>query len=461
MVQEVNLDPVIFREYDIRGIIQDTLSTGVANAIGKAFGSIVSDMNLRTVAVGWDGRLSSPEISTALVNGLVSTGVTVYTVGLGPSPMLYFSAHTMPVDSAVMVTGSHNPPDYNGFKFVLQNEPFFGEDIQRLRSVAAAGDFAQGQGKITESNQLENYVARVLEDYKSTRGLRVAWDPGNGSTGDAVQLLTKKLPGKHFIINGQINGNFPSHHPDPTVPKNLEQLIKLVLEKKCDVGFSFDGDGDRIGVVDSRGRIIWGDQLLIILASEILKEQPGSPILCDVKASRAFFNSIREMGGEAVMWKTGHSHIKAKMKEINAPLAGEMSAHIFFKHRYYGYDDALYTAVRVLSLLINQEESLAQKIDHLPKWNSTPEIRFYCSEAQKFEVVRRIADQVKKVKNINFCDIDGIRVEMENGWWLVRASNTQPALVARCEAINENELKKLKGELENYLLQNGIKPPKM
>ncbi len=453
------INPSILRDYDIRGVVGDTLKISDASVIGRGFGSLIIRMGLSTVAVGWDGRITSPKLKDALIDGLVSAGVRVVCIGLGPSPMLYYAAYTLPTDAGVMVTGSHNPSEYNGFKFIIQNNSFFGEQIQELGAFIKSGKYENGCGKVKNIEILNNYISRLLKDYTGGDDLRVAWDPGNGATGEAVKLLTAQLPGQHILINSEIDGSFPSHHPDPTVPENLKEIQELVIKNSCDIGLSFDGDGDRIGVIDSTGRILWGDQLLTILAGEVLEDVPGAPILCDVKASRLFFEEIRNLGGVPVMWKVGHSHIKSKMKEINAPLAGEMSAHIFFKHRYYGFDDALYAAIRLLSLISMSGESVADKIDRFPKYVNTPELRFFCEDDRKFSVVEEIKSRLSKTKGVEFFDLDGVRVEKKIGWWLIRASNTQPALVARCEANNENDLTKIKNELRTQLLESGVKIP--
>ncbi|MBM3581696.1 MAG: phosphomannomutase/phosphoglucomutase, partial [Alphaproteobacteria bacterium] len=345
------LHPTLLREYDIRGIVGKTLTAEDARAIGLAFGSILARDGGRTVVVGYDGRIESPDLERALVQGLTATGMSVTRIGLGPTPMIYFAAHDMASDGSVMVTGSHNPPEYNGFKFSHRGKPFYGADIQNLGRVAAEGAFASGRGETRDRNVLDAYVARLARDHRGTRELAVAWDPGNGAAGDALTRLVRKLPGRHTVINATIDGRFPAHHPDPTVEKNLAQLKAAVTGGKCDLGFAFDGDADRIGMVDGRGRVLWGDQILVLLAGEVLKDEPGATIIADVKASQAFFDEIARLGGRPLMWKTGHSLIKAKMQELKAPLAGEMSGHIFFRHRFYGVDDALYAAVRLLSVV--------------------------------------------------------------------------------------------------------------
>jgi phosphomannomutase len=410
------------------------------------------------VAVGRDGRLSSPALEQALVQGLAESGVDVVRVGLGPTPMLYYAAYTLGVDGGIMVTGSHNPPDYNGFKLVLQKRSFYGADIQRLGEIAAGGAFRAGNGKISTVQLLDQYVARLAADYDGKRPLTVVWDAGNGATGDALVRLTKTLPGQHVLLNEVIDGRFPAHHPDPTEAKNLVQLQAGVREHKADLGIAFDGDGDRIGVVDAQGRILWGDQLMTVLAADVIRAMPGATIIADVKASQVLFDEIARLGGKPLMWRTGHSIIKSKMAEIGAPLAGEMSGHIFYADRYYGYDDALYAAIRLIGILGRSEASLAELRDRLPEVVNTPELRFPCEESRKFAVVTEVRDRLKKA-GAEMTDIDGVRVKTKDGWWLLRASNTQAVLVARAEARDAAALDRLKHALTSELAASGIKPP--
>ena len=451
-------DPTILREYDIRGVVGRTLHAADARAVGSSFAAVLAETGGRRVAVGRDGRLSSPMMEAALVDGLTSAGIDVTRVGLGPTPMLYFAAYTLHVDGGIMVTGSHNPPDHNGFKLVLGKKSFFGADIQRLGKIAAAGKFPAGHGKSEEKAVLEAYVARLASDYRGKRPLFVAWDAGNGAAGEAMKLLTALLPGRHVLLNEAIDGRFPAHHPDPTEPKNMKQLQDAVLERRCDLGIAFDGDGDRIGVVDGKGRILWGDQFMIVLAREIIDKQPGATIIADVKASQTLFDEIARMGGKPLMWKTGHSLIKAKMAEIKAPLAGEMSGHIFYADGYYGYDDALYAAVRLLSILASGTESLAAMRDRMPNVVNTPELRIPCAADRKFKSVEEVRERLKRA-GAEISEVDGVRVKTTEGWWLLRASNTQDVLVARVEAKDEAALKRLKAELAAQLRQSGIAPP--
>ncbi len=453
------LDPTILREYDIRGTVGVTLSAEDAQAIGRAFALILGEAGGRRSAVGYDGRLSSPQLEAALVDGLLVEGIDVLRIGRGPTPMLYYATASEEVDAGVMVTGSHNPPEYNGFKLVLRGKPFYGRAIERLGETAAAlGPPGPRRGHIEDKMLKGRYVARLIQDYEPGRGLSIAWDPGNGATGEVVRDLTKALPGRHVLLNDEIDGTFPSHHPDPTIPENLEELIATVLREGCDLGIAFDGDGDRIGVVDEKGRILWGDQLMVFFAEDVLKRRPGAPILADVKASQVLFDEIARLGGRPVMAPTGHSLIKAKLAETGAPLAGEMSGHIFFADRYYGFDDALYAAVRLLSILGRSAPGLAARRDRLPAVVNTPELRFPCPEERKFAVVGEVGLRLKK-DGAEIDETDGLRVRRREGWWLLRASNTQAVLVARAEARNEEGLLRLRGELKRQLAFSGIAFP--
>ncbi|HUK10834.1 MAG TPA: phosphomannomutase/phosphoglucomutase [Stellaceae bacterium] len=452
-------DPTILREYDIRGIVGETLGENDAYAIGRAFAVCMRERGLGRAAVGRDGRLSSPKLEPALVRGLAESGIDVVRIGLGPTPMLYFAAATLDVDAGLMLTGSHNPPDHNGFKLVLDKRSFYGADIQRLGVIAAQGAFESGAGAITTRDVLDAYVARLVADYDGTRPLTVVWDAGNGATGEVLQRLTARLPGRHVLLNETIDGHFPVHHPDPTEPKNLVQLQETVRREHADLGIAFDGDGDRIGVVDGKGRILWGDQLMAVLAADVLRAQPGATVIADVKASQVLFDEIKRLGGAPLMWRTGHSLIKTKMAEIKAPLAGEMSGHIFFADRYYGYDDALYAGVRLVGLLGRTALGIADLRDRLPQVVNTPELRFPCAEERKFAVVSEVRDRLRQ-SGADLNDIDGVRVTTADGWWLLRASNTQAVLVARAEARDQAGLDRLKRALEGELSQSGVAPPK-
>jgi len=458
MTDTQSIDPTILREYDIRGIVGKSLTSEDVRALGRAFGSVIVRGGGTTVAVGYDGRTSSPQLETALVDGLAATGLIVYRVGLGPTPMLYFAVHHLGADGGMMITGSHNPPDYNGIKITLKGRPFFGEDIQRLGRLAATGDFVSGAGRTEDHPVAEAYVDRLVRDFEGGKPLTVAWDAGNGAAGEALQMLSKRLPGRHILINEVIDGSFPAHHPDPTVEKNLLQLKQVVAKESCDLGIAFDGDGDRIGVVDALGRVLWGDQLLVVLSKAVLAALPGATIIADVKASRVFFDEIARMGGRPLMSRTGHSLIKTLMAETGAPLAGEMSGHVFFADRYYGFDDALYAAVRLLSVVSGTNASLADMRDAMPAMVNTPELRIDCSEERKFSVIDEVRKRLKSANGVTVQDIDGVRVTSDDGWWLLRASNTQAILVGRCESADEAGLRRLIAELDRQLRLSGIDP---
>jgi phosphomannomutase len=453
-------DPTTLREYDIRGIVGKTLHGDDAYAIGRVFGSIVSARGGSTVAVGYDGRLSSPDLEPRLVQGLVDSGIEVLRIGRGPTPILYFAGVTLNTDGGIMVTGSHNPPDYNGFKMVLANKPFYGSAIQEIGTRAAAGDVVpHAEGSARELDISAEYAARLLSDWDGgDRLLKVVWDNGNGAAGDILQRLVASLPGEHTVLNGEIDGHFPAHHPDPTVPKNLVQLIAEVHARGADIGIAFDGDADRIGAVDDKGQILAGDQLLVILARDVLRDHPGANIIADVKASQVLFDEVTKAGGTPLMWRTGHSLIKAKMAEIGSPLAGEMSGHIFFADKWYGFDDALYAAVRLLGIVARMDGKLSAVRDALPHVLNTPELRFDCDDLRKFAVIEEVAGRLKQA-GAKVSDIDGVRVSTEDGWWLLRASNTQAVLVARCEAKTEEGLENLKGALANQLEASGLPAP--
>ncbi|MBS7669284.1 phosphoglucomutase/phosphomannomutase PgmG [Croceicoccus gelatinilyticus] len=458
-------DPTVLREYDIRGIIGETLGPDDARAIGRSFGTLLRRAGGKKVAIGYDGRVSSPMLEHALCEGLTSTGCDVVRVGMGPTPMLYYAeASAEDVDGGIQITGSHNPPNYNGFKMVFQGRPFFGADILEIGTMAAAGDWLDGAGSVETREIMAEYIERLLDPIigldaagkERLSTLRIGWDAGNGAAGPAIEDLVAKLPGEHFTLFTDVDGNFPNHHPDPTEEKNLADLRKLVADKNLDFGLAFDGDGDRIGAIDGEGRVIWGDQLLMIYAEDLLKLVPGSTIIADVKASRALYDQIAEHGGKPLMWKTGHSLIKSKMKETGAPLAGEMSGHVFFKHEYYGFDDALYAGVRLLVASARLNKSVTQLRGEMPDMINTPEMRFQVDESRKFavidEVKERLADSPDDVN-----DTDGVRVTNDDGWWLLRASNTQDVLVARAESDSEEGLERLMAQIDDQLALSGLK----
>ena len=460
MAFQHQFDPTSLREYDIRGVVGRTLHASDAFAIGRCFGTVVSRAGERTVAVGYDGRLSSPELAAALTDGLKASGMEVLRVGRGPTPLLYYAATTLATGGAVMVTGSHNPPDYNGFKMMLGRHAFFGADIQRLGTMAAAGDVVDATpGTDRPVDVTDAYIARLVQDYDGgDRRLKIVWDNANGAAGEVLTRLLKVLPGEHTVLNPVIDGRFPSHHPDPTIAKNQEQLIAAVKQQGADIGIGFDGDADRIGVVDDGGTMVIGDQLLVVLARDVLRTHPGATIIADVKASQVLYDEIAAAGGHPLMFKTGHSLIKAKMAELGAPFAGEMSGHIFYADRWYGFDDALYVAVRLMGIVARMPGRLSDVRRALPQVVNTPELRFDCPDTRKFDVVAEVAARLKH-DGARVNDIDGVRVQTDDGWWLLRASNTQAVLVARAEARDEAGLDRLKQALAAQLAASGLAAP--
>lgn len=453
--------PTVLREYDIRGIIGETLGAADAYAIGRGFATLLGRAGGRKIAVGYDGRTSSPMLEEALIQGINDAGLDAVRIGMGPTPMLYYAeASAEDVQGGIQITGSHNPANYNGFKMVFLGRPFFGDDIQQLGRMAATGDWAEGHGGHERRDVLHAYVARMVEglagiDRNALSTLRIGWDAGNGAAGPALELLTQHLPGEHHLLFTEVDGTFPNHHPDPTEEKNLADLRELVAAKQLDFGIAFDGDGDRIGAIDGQGRIIWGDQLLMIYAEDLLRMEPGAAIIADVKASRALFERVSQLGGRPLMWKTGHSLIKSKMKEIGAPLAGEMSGHVFFAHQYYGFDDALYAAVRLIAASARLGKSVTELRGAMPELVNTPELRFQVDESRKFAVI----DEVKARLSATGADVDatdGVRVSTADGWWLLRASNTQDVLVARAESNNQAGLDRLMEQIDAQLAASGL-----
>jgi phosphomannomutase len=450
-----SFNPTSLREYDIRGVIGRTLGEDDAYALGRSFGTLVRRQGgANEVAVGRDGRESSPSLEAALVRGLTESGVDVVRVGVGPTPMLYYAEAELDVGGGIQITGSHNPPEYNGFKMVLGHGAFFGERIQEVGRMAAAADWEQGQGSVRDEIVLDRYVDRLLQGFDGA-AYRIGWDAGNGAAGPAVEKLTAKLPGEHHLLYTDIDSRFPNHHPDPTDERNLEDLKRLVRDKGLDFGVAFDGDGDRIGAVDGEGRVVWADQLLAFLAEPVLEAVPGATIIADVKTSQALFDRVAELGGTPCMWKTGHSLIKSKMKEMGAPLAGEMSGHIFFAHEFYGFDDALYAAVRLIRAVSRMGGSLTALRSAMPDVVNTPELRFQVDEARKFQVVEEVLDRLSE-KGARVDRTDGARVTTTDGWWLLRASNTQDVLVARAEAADEAGLDRLLAQIDEQLALSGV-----
>ncbi len=448
--------PTILREYDIRGLVGDTLHQADALALGKSFAALARSEGVTRIAVCRDGRLHSPMFCAALIDGLTGGGIDVVRIGLGPTPMLYYAAATLDVGGGVQITGSHNPSEYNGFKMVLNGRSVFGEEIQALGRRSAAGEWGgeTETGTVTDLDILDAYVDRLLERFDG-KPLRIGWDAGNGAAGEALERLIAKLPGEHHAIHTAIDGNFPNHHPDPTVEANLADLKALVAAENLDFGIAFDGDGDRIGAIDGKGRVIWGDQILMLLATDVLAACPGATIIADVKASQTLFDRIAKLGGKPMMWKTGHSLIKSKMKETRSPLAGEMSGHIFFAHDWYGFDDALYAAIRLIRSVSSSGKTLTELRDSMPASVATPEMRFQVDETRKFAVIDEILDRLVK-SGAAVDSTDGARVTTPDGWWLLRASNTQDVLVARAEAKDQPALDRLIAAIDTELAASGI-----
>ncbi|MEG8047763.1 phosphomannomutase/phosphoglucomutase [Sphingomonas aerolata] len=447
-------DPSALREYDVRGIVGKSLGPADATAIGRGFATRVRSVGGTRVAVGYDGRLSSPALEAALVAGLVAGGVDVVRIGLGPSPMLYYAEATLEVDGGIHVTGSHNPAEYNGFKMVLRHAPFFGDDIQDLAALAASGAWSEGAGVVTTADLRDAYVCRLMAGYAGGT-FRIGWDTGNGAAGPVIEALVKLLPGEHHVIFAEVDGNFPNHHPDPTEESNLADLKRLVTKNNLDFGLAFDGDGDRIGAVDALGRVIWGDQILSILVEPALREHPGASIVADVKSSQALFDRITTLGGKAVMAPTGHSLMKTAMTRTGAPLGGELSGHLFFAGDYYGFDDAAYAAVRLIRAVHLSGQSLTALHDAMPALVATPDLRFPVDDAEKFAVVDAVVARLAREGAV--VDLtDGARVTTPEGWWLLRASNTQAMLTVRAEARTDDALASLLAAVDAHLAACGV-----
>jgi phosphomannomutase len=449
--------PSLLRDYDVRGTVGQTLGAADAYALGRSFGTVIRRDGGSRVAVGYDGRLSSPMLETALLKGLCASGIDVLRIGLGPTPMLYHAEAVCDVDGAIQITGSHNPRDDNGFKLVKQHAPFFGEDIMRLGAMAASGDWLEGTGRVESADTMAAYVARLMQGFDGP-ACRIGWDAGNGAAGPVVEQLVKLLPGEHHLLFTQIDGNFPHHHPDPSRDENLADLRALVADKKLDFGVAFDGDGDRIGVVDALGRSIAGDQLLGLFAQDMLQRQAGAAVVADVKASQALFDRVGTLGGRPDMWKTGHSHIKSRMKQIGAILGGEMTGHIFFADDYFGFDDALYAAVRLIRAVATLQCSVTEMRSAMPDLHATPEWRIPVPEERKFTLIDALVSRLQ-ASGADVITVDGARVCTADGWWLLRASNTEAALVARAESHDGAGLLRLIRRIESHLLEAGINVP--
>ena len=442
-IEPAQLPDEIFKAYDIRGIVGKTLSTDIAEWIGRAIGSEALDRGSQAIVVGRDGRLSGPELVSALCRGLAETGIDVIDIGRVPTPVVYFAAHHLQTHSCISVTGSHNPPDYNGFKIVLAGETLSGKAIKNLRQRCLQGDLKQGNGRYEQKDVQENYLDRICSDITLERSLKVAVDCGNGVAGDLAPKLIRGLGCEVVELFCDIDGNFPNHHPDPSQPKNLRDLIQTLQENPdLDIGLAFDGDGDRLGVITPAGKIVWPDRQMILFARDILARHPGGEIIYDVKCSRNLPKAIEAAGGKPTIWKTGHSFIKAKLKESGALLAGEMSGHLFFKERWYGFDDGLYAAARLLELLAKTPQSAAEIFDALPDSVNTPELQIAFEEGEHYKAIARLCDAAR-FDDAKVTTIDGLRVDFHDGFGLVRASNTTPVLVLRFEGDSEKALKNI------------------
>ena len=451
----------MFREYDIRGIAGEDLTEELVSNFGRVFAAHLQAKTGKlalSVAIARDGRLSSPGLAKSLAAGLCMGGVDVVDVGLAPTPTLYFATHHFNTDAGIMLTGSHNPPDYNGLKMVRGNSPVYGAEIQALKDGLLAGVPPQASqpGMVRQEAIMDIYLDRLVADFRPGRSVKVILDCGNGVTGVAAPGLLKRLSSVDGeVLFPEVDGSFPNHHPDPTVPKNLVSLRQRMVETGAELGIAFDGDGDRIGALDEQGLVVWGDRLMILFGRQILEERPGSMIIGDVKCSQLLFDAIAEAGGEPLMWKTGHSLVKAKMRETKAPLAGEMSGHLFFADRYYGFDDALYAAVRLIELVASKPTPLSQRLEGLPTIYATPELRIECPDDKKFQVMERVLLEQRRLAS-DFSDVDGVRVKVPGGWWLLRVSNTQPALVARVEADSRDGLHEIAAEVAAILAGEGV-----
>ena len=447
----------IFREYDIRGIVGKTLFENDAYILGKGFCSFNKKKGLKTIIVCRDGRLSSPKISNSLIKGIIASGIDVVDIGCGPTPMLYFASIFLNADAGIMITGSHNPADHNGFKIVLKNKSFYGNDIQKLYDFILENKFIRGNGHLIKKNVQSEYEDCLIEKSGPFPHLKVIWDCGNGATGNVISSLIKKLPGDHRVLFSEIDGNFPNHHPDPTVDKNLIHLKEEMKKCKADLGISFDGDGDRIGLLSKDRNIIPGDLLTAFLAGSILKKKKKQKIILDIKSSQTAMKLIQNQGGLVEICQTGHSLIKTKLNKISAPLAGEMSGHIFFNDVWFGFDDAIYAALRCIKEIKLRNGGLSNFLNSIPKSFASPEIRIECNDNEKLEVVDKIKTfALNDYDHSKLLFIDGIRASLENGWWLIRSSNTQAALIARAEGVREEDLNNYLTTVKKYLNRAGI-----
>ena len=457
MTGQVN--PRIFRQYDVRGVVDVDLTDEVVEELGKGYGAYMAHLGSRKVSVAHDARVSSPRFRDALIEGILSTGVDVVDIGMVPTPTLYYSLFHLDVQGGVMITGSHNPPEFNGFKLAVGHATLYGPEIQKIREIIETAEYPEGEGNLSQQDIKPDYLTTLKQRIgRFDRELNVVVDAGNGLGGMFCPDLLRELGADASGLYCEVDGTFPNHHPDPTVPAYLTDLIAEVSTRKADLGMAYDGDADRLGVVDEDGNIIWGDQLLILFSREILARQPGATIIFEVKCSQALPDEIEKAGGVPLMWRTGHSFIKKKMKEENSPLAGEMSGHLFFADEYYGYDDAIYASLRLVRLLSRSDKSIGEMLADVPRYYSTPEIRIDCPDEEKFQIVSDLVEHFKKEYEV--IDVDGARVLFGDGWGLVRASNTQPALVLRFEAQSPERLEEIKGTIISRLSEvSGIEIP--
>ncbi|MDX1916463.1 MAG: phosphomannomutase/phosphoglucomutase [Rickettsiaceae bacterium] len=457
------IEDSIFRAYDIRGNTEKNLNSQVSFNVGYHFARMSFTPSNNRIVVGYDGRNSSPWLYESLIAGLAKAGAEITSIGLATTPLLYFADYKLSPAASIMITGSHNPKQDNGFKLLAGGVSFYGEKISALHALINSDiqKYVPGTNipkRFYNVNVRPFYIERILKNIHINPDLKIIWDTGNGSAGAVLAQILAKLPNKNYLINAEVDGSFPNHHPDPTVPENLMQLISVVKEVGADFGFAFDGDADRIGLVTKDGKIIYGDQLICIFAKEILARKPGSSIIGDVKCSKVLFDYISSLGGRPIMWKTGHALIKTKMKESEAEIAGEMSGHIFFSDGYLGFDDGIYAALRLTDIISRSNETLEEMLGHIPVAINTPEIRIAVDDDKKFLIVEHLKNRLVQ-ENINFSDIDGLRVDKERGWWLLRPSNTQGALIGRCEANSLEELKLIIDELNNYIRDYNISIP--
>lgn len=444
----------IFREYDIRGVVGEDLTPELATVIGRAVASKVQKAGKKEVAVGRDCRLSSPALAQGLTQGLLSSGCRVVDLGVVPTPLVYFSVFYKKMEAAVMITGSHNPPEFNGFKVMVGEETLYGEGIQDLYRIIEAEDFVKPatDGTRSEYNPIPEYIDYVAAQVKLARPVRVVIDPGNGTAGPVAAPLFRRLGAEVIELYTEMDGRFPNHHPDPTLPEALKDLIATVKDRGAELGIAYDGDADRVGAVDETGQIIWGDQLMIIFARNLLATHPGAAVISEVKASQLLYDEIKRLGGRPIMWKTGHSLIKKKIREEKALLAGEMSGHIFFADRWFGFDDAIYASARLLEIVSRSERKLSRYLADLPRTFNTPEIRIYASDEVKFRIVEMVKQALSQRPGVRqIIDIDGVRAVFDRGWGLLRASNTQPVLVLRFEATSPEDLERIRSEVHGVL----------